>query len=107
VRNRPPPPLADGKLVESNKVEILGRHYSIAGINDRAYLEKLAQFVDSQMRQIVKTTGTVDTLKVAILAALSITDCYFRAQEDNPRADVKMERKVTALSNKIEKVLSS
>jgi cell division protein ZapA len=93
--------------VESNKVEILGRQYSIAGIGDHAYLGKLAQYVDSQMRQIVETTGTVDTLKVAILAALIIADGYFKAREDNPRAEAEMERRITALSDKIEKTLSS
>jgi len=93
--------------VESNRVEILGRQYNITGISDRAYLEKLAEFVDSQMRQIVKTTGTVDTLKVAILTALNVADHYFSALEDNPRAEAKVERKIIALSNKIEKALSS
>jgi cell division protein ZapA len=93
--------------VDSNKVEILGRQYNIAGIGDRAYLEKLARYVDSQMRQIVETTGTVDTLKVAILAALNMADCYFRAEADNPLAEAEMERRITALSEKIEKTLSS
>ena len=93
--------------MDSNKVEILGRHYSIAGIGDRAYLDELARFVDSQMRQIIETTGTVDTLKVAILAALIIADSYFKARGEVPRADEAMERRITALSEQIETALSS
>lgn len=92
--------------MDSNKVEIFGRHYSIAGIDNRAYLEELARFVDSQMRQIVEATGTVDTLKVAILAALNITDCYFKSQRERKLAEEEMERNITALSEQIQLALT-
>jgi len=92
--------------VDSNKVEIFGRHYSIGGIEDRAYLDELAGFVDAQMRQVVESTGTVDTHRVAILAALSIADYYFKAKREHRRQDEETGRDIAALSERIRLALS-
>jgi cell division protein ZapA len=93
--------------VDSNKVEIFGRYYTIKGVNDQEYLEKLASYVDSQMRKVTSATGTVDTLKVAILAALTIADSYFRQQKELEEADKELERSIDALSDQIQVTLSS
>lgn len=92
--------------MDSNKVEILGRVYSIKGITDREYLDKLASFVDSHMRQISEATGTVDTLKVAILAALNIADCYFKALDKEQHAQELTERNIAALTEQVQLTLS-
>ena len=92
--------------MSSNKVEILGRYYTIRGIDDAEYLEKLARFVDDHMRQIVSATGTVDTLKVAILAALTISDSYFKAKEGVSDSDAELERSINALCEQIDMVLT-
>jgi cell division protein ZapA len=56
------------------KVEIYDQVYNVAGDLEPAYLEQLAKYVDSRMRQIARGTGAVDSVKVAVLAALSIAD---------------------------------
>ena len=56
------------------KVQIYGQTFSIRGELDEAYVQKLAAYVDAKMRTISDMTPTVDTQKVAILAALAITD---------------------------------
>ena len=56
------------------KVEIYDQVYNIAGDLEPAYLEQLAKYVDVRMRQIARGTGAVDSVKVAVLAALSIAD---------------------------------
>ena len=93
--------------MDSNKVEIFGRYYTIKGVNDQEYLEKLAKYVDSQMRKVTSATGTVDTLKVAILAALTIADSYFRQQKELEDADKELERSIDALSDQIQVTLPS
>ena len=62
------------------KVQIFGQAYSIAGDLDPAYVQKLAALVDEKMHAIADATGTVDTQKVAVLAALSIADELNNAQ---------------------------
>ena len=56
------------------KVEIFGQSYAIRGELDEPYVQKLAAFVDQKMRAIADATATVDTQKIAVLAALAIAD---------------------------------
>jgi cell division protein ZapA len=63
------------------KVQIFGQTYSIAGDLEPAYVQRLAAFVDEKMHAIA-ATGTVDTQKVAVLAALAIADELHGLQRD-------------------------
>ena len=56
------------------KVQIFGQSYSIQGELEARYVEKLAQYVDDKMQAIADATSTVDTQKIAVLAALAIAD---------------------------------
>jgi cell division protein ZapA len=56
------------------KVQIFGQTFPIQGELDEAYIYKLAEYVDEKMRAIADMTPTVDTQKVAILAAMAIAD---------------------------------
>jgi len=63
-------------------VTIFGRTYYLRGEGDPGYLSELAAFVDARMRSVAEATGTADTLKVAILAALNVTDEYLRTRRE-------------------------
>jgi cell division protein ZapA len=56
------------------KVEIYDQVYNVAGDLDPEYVEQLASYVDQRMRQIARGSGAIDSIKVAVLAALSIAD---------------------------------
>lgn len=58
----------------STKVTIYDQTYNVAGDLDPAYVEELAQYVDARMREIARATDMVDSVKIAVLAALSISD---------------------------------
>ena len=60
------------------QVEIYGQRYTLKGSDDRAYVESLAAHVDRRMREIADTTATVDSLKVAVLAAVNVADEFFK-----------------------------
>jgi cell division protein ZapA len=64
------------------KVEIFGQTYSIQGDLDAAYVRKLAEYVDEKMQTIADATRTVDTQKVAVLAALAIADELHSSQRE-------------------------
>jgi len=75
------------------KVQIFGQTYSIHGELDPAYVRKLAAFVDEKMQTIADATGTIDTQKVAVLAALAIADELHNAQRDRgDREDLLREQ---------------
>jgi len=54
-------------------VEIYDQVYQLRG-TDPAYIHKLADMVDTKMRAVSSHGATVDSLRVAVLAALNIAD---------------------------------
>lgn len=66
--------------MERIQIEIYGQTYSMKGGANGDHVRALAAFVDSKMREIEKGTGTVDPLRVAILAALTISDELYAAK---------------------------
>lgn len=59
-------------------VEIYGQIYNVRGDGDPEYLKELARFVDTRMRDVASQGSTVDPMKIAILAALNISDEFAR-----------------------------
>ncbi len=56
------------------KVQIFGQSYTVGGDLDEAYVQQLARYVDERMNAVASATQTVDSVKVAVLAALAIAD---------------------------------
>jgi cell division protein ZapA len=63
-------------------VEIFGQDYAVRGGDDPEYVESLAAFVDAQMKEVSRGSGAVDSLRIAILAALNIADERFRLTQE-------------------------
>ena len=68
---------------QSIAVDIYDQVYHLRG-TDSAYIERLAAIVDAKMRAVSAHGGTVDSLRVAVLAALNIADelCCARDRND-------------------------
>jgi cell division protein ZapA len=64
------------------QVEIFGQTYTVRSGGDAAYVKKLAAFVDEEMKDVSRASGAVDSLKVAVLAALNLADECFRLREE-------------------------
>lgn len=87
-------------------VTIYGRTYHLKGEGEAGYLEELAAEVDRRMKEVGETTGTADTLKVAILAALNITDEWFRSsRRRDPVAKTEPEERLARLTALLDEVL--
>ena len=57
----------------SIRVDIYDQGYHLRG-TDPEYIADLAEYVDTKMRLISQQAATVESLKVAVLAALNIAD---------------------------------
>ena len=57
----------------SVRVEIFDQGYNLRG-SDAEYILKLAEYVDAKMRAVAEATNTIDTARLAVLAALNIAD---------------------------------
>ena len=64
---------SNGNGSTSIRVEIYDQSYHLRG-TDPEYIRDLAEYVDTKMRLISQQAATVDSVKVAVLAALNIAD---------------------------------
>jgi cell division protein ZapA len=64
----------------SVSVDIYDQTYHLRA-PDPEYIQKLANTVDAKMRAVSANSNTVDSLRVAVLAALNIADELLRLQE--------------------------
>jgi len=87
------------------RVEIYNQTYNIRSDGDSEYVSKLAEYVDSQMREISSCTLTVDSLKVAILAALHVADELHRLKRHYESTDAQLASRSTECSEMLDRVL--
>ena len=87
------------------RVEIYNQTYNIRSDGDSEYLTKLADFVDSRMREISSGTLTVDSRKVAILAALYIADELHQLQKIHDQADEQLAARSAECSEMLDRLL--
>lgn len=87
------------------KVQIFGQPYSIRGELDETYVQKLAAYVDEKMRAIADVTSTVDTQKVAVLAALAIADELHGAQRDRGEREELLREQAERCLTLVERAL--
>jgi cell division protein ZapA len=78
-----PPAPPQSTESQSVSVDIYDQVYHLRG-TDPAYIERLAAIVDTKMRAVSAHGNTVDSLRVAVLAALNIADelCTARHRHD-------------------------
>jgi cell division protein ZapA len=86
-------------------VEIFGQTYTVKAGADPGYVEELAAHVDAQMREVSKTAGAVDSVRVAVLAALNVADECFRLRRQVREADEKAAARAEGLLRELETVL--
>ena len=74
-------------------VKIYDREYALRTSGDTERLLVLCDYLNRTMRDVAESSGSVDTLKVAILTALSVTDELFRLQEEFQKVDEVISRR--------------
>src|SRR5437867_7226491 len=87
------------------RVEIYNQTYSIRSDGDTEYIIQLAEFVDGRMREISSGTLTVDSLKVAILAALHIADELHRLKNMHEQADSQLAARSSECAEMLDRLL--
>ncbi len=83
--------------MESVQVEIFGQVYNIKGLAEPEHIKELAAYVDAKMRDIQKGTGTIDPHRVAILAALTISEELHHLRERHKAFEQSAEHVVHRL----------
>jgi cell division protein ZapA len=97
----------DGAETGVTEVEIFGAVYHVRGRDDSGYLQELATLVDGKMREVAERVRTVDTAKIAILAALNIADELHQCRQRHEGERDEIRERVTALAGELAAALGS
>ena len=88
----------------SIRVEIYDESYHLRG-SDPAYIQRLAGIVDAKMRAVAQHTSTVDSLRVAVLAALNIADEYYQLKRRYEGIESEYNSRATHLGRALDSAL--
>lgn len=83
------------------EVEICGERYIIKSDLDTQEMLRIAKYVDEKMKEVKRNTPIISSSKLAILAALNITEKLFQLQLQKE----EMENAVEQRSFKLIKLL--
>lgn len=82
-------------------VEIFGQSYAVRAGADPAYVASLAAHVDGQMQEISRSGGAVDSVRVAVLAALNIADECFRLRRQVQQGNEEARERAGRLAREL------
>jgi len=82
-------------------VRIAGEEHTIRASAEPAYTRQCAKLVDDRIHQIRLQAGLIEGHKAAILAALSIADECFQAQEEVSRLRQETAERASDLTRRI------
>ena len=88
----------------SVRVEIFDQAYNLRG-SDPEYILKLAEYVDSKMRAVAEATNTIDTARLAVLAALNIADEFHLLKKNKERGATDLQKRAHLLADALDEVL--
>ena len=90
------------------RVTIYGHEYTVKAVADPAYIAEVADYVDERMRETeLNLPGVSSPTRIAMLAAMSITDELMTERRKRTQALNQIEERTTAISNRIEEVLET
>jgi cell division protein ZapA len=87
------------------KIDIYDQSYNVNAEGNAEYLTELAAYVDLRMREVAEAARTVDSLKVAVLAALNIADELFSMRERQKQIEGPLRERVEKCVGLVESAL--
>ncbi|MFH1213152.1 MAG: cell division protein ZapA [Candidatus Neomarinimicrobiota bacterium] len=85
------------------RVNIYGQEYTVKAKADRAYIISVANYVNEKMEEVETSLRTVQTpVRVAILAAMNITDELFTSNQEKDKIVSTVEEKAGFLVDLID-----
>jgi cell division protein ZapA len=93
-----------GNPAGSVRVEIFDQVYNLRG-SDADYIIKLAEYVDGKMRAVSEQTATVDSVRLAVLAALNIADEYHLLKRRLEMPSPEVRQRTSKLASALDEIL--
>ena len=87
-------------------VEVNGQKYPIRTVLDPNYVMELAAFVEQRMQLAASSSPSSDAVGLAILAALNITDQFFRSRTERMSDSDALAARAEALERIVDQALA-
>jgi cell division protein ZapA len=87
------------------RVNIFGAEYVLKATENQENIVKIAEYVDQKMKEIDRSAQINSHLKIAILAALNITEELFHYQEYQERLLDQVNHESKKLNRSLQDVL--
>ncbi len=102
--------LSERKMKKMDKsiitVNILGSEYTIKGAGEPEYIISLASYLNNKMLEIQESLGLKDEKKIAILAAINITDELFELRK-KVKENLVPKEQLQTIRNRVEGMITS
>jgi len=94
-------------LTKTLEIEIYGQKYTVRADADEIYMQRVAAYVDEQMRSLARGMKTATPSKLAMLTALNLAHQLFQVEEQRERGEADLERRAQHLMESIEEHLQT
>ena len=80
-------------------VTILGERYTIRAAEGAEYVQKVAQYVEDKLSEVVKGSPSLPSSKAVVLASLNIADELFKLEAERKRSDAALMARLGEISD--------
>ena len=88
------------------QISIYGQEYSVKAPADAEYIKKIAAYLDEKMIEVQSGFSTTQSsTRIAILAAMNITDELFTSRSDQDSGAGEVEERISTLIELIDDTL--
>lgn len=91
-------------MKRSFHIEILGQKLTVISDSDEKAVAGVVQYVNDKVDEISKGGNNLNTLTIAVLAALNIADELFKAKGENNLISQQLENRTQELIDLIDRV---
>lgn len=95
----------DNSQTYSHKVVIYNQTYTLRSEHEPDYIQQLAEHVNQRMVEIASATMTVDSLRVAILAAIQIADELYQSRREIQETEDEIAERSTKYAELLDQFL--
>ena len=80
------------------KVSIFGQEYTVKAPADPAYIQSIAEYVNSKMKEVQDELPTAQSsTRIAILASMNVTDELFSIRKTKENEKSEVDSKISSL----------
>jgi len=90
------------------RVKIYGHEYTVKAVANGQYIQDVAAYVDARMKETeLNLTGAISATRIAILAAMSITDELMLERKKRAGSLDNIENQALAIAEMVDEALES